>query len=68
MKTVAFLVLMVVGFVGLAMTICGGGILVVILGSSTWTPGGLLLPLVSLVIGVTVLFAVWRAMKDLNDE
>jgi len=56
MKILVFSALLLFGFLGLAMTICGGG-----------SHGRLVLALASGAIA-TVLFVVWRRMSEHDDE
>jgi hypothetical protein len=61
--------LILAGIVGLAMSVCGGGFTVAaLLAVRTGTPDPLallLLPLLSLLIGVVILMTVWRRFRTI---
>jgi hypothetical protein len=67
-KILLFVALLLIGLVGLAMTVCGGGFLLALLragnaGNDWFLWAGLALG--SLAIGVTILFVIWHAANIL---
>lgn len=66
-RFLAFLALLLLGSVGLLVTVCGGGFLVAELGSGG--PRALsIIALVSLAVGIGILFAAGTMIKVLFDE
>ena len=65
-RIIAFVALLIVGLLGLAMSVCGGGVLFILFSSPGSASGSLFfgaIALGSVVIGLSVLFVVWRAMR-----
>ncbi len=69
-RILVFLVLLALGFVGLAMTVSGGAFLVAIARNGGWRNGGIIIGIAlgSLAMGVTLLFVLWRVMRVLDEN
>lgn len=72
-KIILFLVLLVVGLLGLAMTVCGGGFLIALVRAASRGNGGSWLGLAgiaiaSIAIGLTALVGVWRGMRVFGER
>lgn len=65
-RIVMFVALLIGGFIGLAMTVCGGGFLFWMSGSGGGGGFFTFIPLASIAIGVTVIIAVLRGLGKLN--
>lgn len=70
-KALLFLVLLIVGLLALAMSVCGGGFLLLLFrnrnaGGDWLGPAGLAFG--SLALGLAALFGIWQAAKALFDK
>jgi hypothetical protein len=62
-KTLVFIGLLLLGLLGLAMTVCGGGFLMMMAGPE---PIVVAVALFSLVIGLFILYLAWRGIMRVD--
>jgi len=68
-KVLWFLCLLLIGLVGLAMTVCGGGVILLSLQNlPAATPAFIwVVALVSLLIGIVIVRFVWKDIASIDD-